>query len=425
MVAATQIDSAAAFCNLLPGLSSMRGLAGLVRNDILLVTPGSPSRLRTGFKVAPRTVSPTFARCGCLNTLWTGIAISPLQHLPSPRTMSLNGVVNGHHTVARPLKAGIYAPIPTFFLKESEDLARVAGAGVYPLIAGTMGEAHHLSHSERATLARSARRVLDEAGLTHFPVIAGTGVGSTRETILLTKEAAEAGADYAIVICSGYFAGVLADNRKALKDFWSEVAEKSPIPVMIYNYPGAAGGIDLDSDLITDLAVSSPNLCGVKLTCGNVGKLTRLVDFISSDSFTTNYPRKNSDAPFLILGGFADFLLPSAFVAAHGAITGLANLIPNTLTKLYQLSEASKKDRSILPEAQRLQGLVARADYTIAKAGISGTKYLLQKLYGYGGNCRKPLPVIDPEVGNTLWEHPHTQAVVAIERELAGKAKVQ
>ncbi|TEB36390.1 dihydrodipicolinate synthetase [Coprinellus micaceus] len=346
--------------------------------------------------------------------------------------MGLNGVVNGHHVPSRPLKAGIYAPIPTFFLKESEDLdissfeghvARVAAAGVYPLIAGTMGEAHHLSHSERTTLIRAARRVLDNAGLAHFPLIAGTGAGSTRETIEVTKEAAEAGADYAIVICSGYFAGVLASNRHALKDFWSEVAEKSPIPVMIYNYPGASGGIDLDSDLVTDLAISSPNLCGVKLTCGNVGKLTRLAEFISSDSFVANYPRKNSDAPFLILGGFADFLLPSAFVEGHGAITGLANLIPNTLIKLYELSEAARKDISLLPAAQNLQGLVARADYTIAKAGISGTKYLLQKLYGYGGDCRKPLPAIDPTAGDALWEHPHTQAVVSIERELTGKTK--
>ena len=84
-------------------------------------------------------------------------------------------------------------------------------------------------------LIRAARRVLDEAGLTEVPIVAGTGTGSTRETIELTKEAALAGADYAIVIASGYFAGVLANNKQALKDFWEEVAEKSPIPVIIYN----------------------------------------------------------------------------------------------------------------------------------------------------------------------------------------------
>ena len=98
-----------------------------------------------------------------------------------------------------------------------------------------MGEAHHLSHGERTTLIKEARHALDQAGFTTMPIIAGTGAGSTRETIELCEEAAEAGADYAIVIVSGYFAGVLANNRKALKAFWTEVAEKSPIPVIIYN----------------------------------------------------------------------------------------------------------------------------------------------------------------------------------------------
>jgi len=158
-----------------------------------------------------------------------------------------------------------------------------------------MGEAIHLSHSERITLIQTARKALDSIGLTEVPIIAGTGAGSTRETIELSKAAAQAGADYAIVIASGYFAGALSGNNPALKAFWKEVAEKSPIPVMIYScecilileprdknfalsvcshadtshdlpVPGASGGIDPDSDLITDLARECPNICGVKLT---------------------------------------------------------------------------------------------------------------------------------------------------------------
>lgn len=77
----------------------------------------------------------------------------------------------------------------------------------------------------------------------------------------------------------------------------------------------------------------------------------------------------------------------------------------------------------MLPEAQQLQGIVARADYTIAKASISGTKFLLEKLYGYGGLPRKPLPPIDQSYAASLWEHPHTQELVKVERELSGKLK--
>lgn len=98
-----------------------------------------------------------------------------------------------------------------------------------------MGEALHLSHAERITLIQAARNALDAAGFLRVPLIVGTGAGSTRETIELTKEAAHAGADYAIVIASGYFAGALAGNKAALKALWTEVSEKSPIPVMIYN----------------------------------------------------------------------------------------------------------------------------------------------------------------------------------------------
>ncbi|KAJ7632702.1 hypothetical protein FB45DRAFT_512413 [Roridomyces roridus] len=337
---------------------------------------------------------------------------------------------NGVH-VTRPLKAGVFAPIPTFFLPNEEQeldllafqahVVRIASAGVGPLIAGSMGEAVHLDPTERVVLVRAARNALDAAGHTDVPLIVGTGAHSTRDTIKLTIDAANAGADYAIVIASGYYAGAL--NRDALKAYWVEVSEKSPIPVIIYNYPGASGGLDLDSDLITELAIECPNICGVKLTCGNVGKLTRIADAVSDAAgFASSYPRKNPAAPFLVLGGFIDFLTPSAFSNAHGAITGLANCAPYAIRKLFDLTEAAKTDLSILPEAQRLQGIVARADFTIAKSSIAGTKFLLDKMYGYGGLTRRPLGPIAPAAAQALWEHPHTQAVVALERQLSGKS---
>lgn len=76
---------------------------------------------------------------------------------------------------------------------------------------------------------------------------------------------------------------------------------------------------------------------------------------------------------------------------------------------------------SLLTEAQALQGIVARADATIAKAGIAGTKYILEKLYGYGGAPRKPLLPMVIENGEALWEHPDTRELVRVERELSGK----
>jgi len=341
--------------------------------------------------------------------------------------MAANGV-HGVFGPRRPLNAGVYAPIPSFFFPSSEDLdictfekhvVRVAKAGVSPVICGSMGEAIHLSHPERVRLVHAARKALDGAGLTEIPTIVGTGAGSLRETLEFTNEAAAAGADFAIVIASGYFAGAL--TRAALKAFFLEIAQRSPIPVVIYNYPGASGGIDLDSDLIVELAKECSNVVGVKLTCGNVGKLTRIAASVTDPEFVLHHPRKHVNPRFMVFGGFVDFLVPSAFSNGHGAITGLANIAPCSVAKLFEVTEAARKDLSFLAEAQRLQGIVARADYTIAKTSIAGTKHLLEKMYGYGGVPRKPLPPIDKEAAKAVWEHPDTQDLVKLERELTGK----
>jgi len=297
----------------------------------------------------------------------------------------------------------------------------LVNAGVKPLLAGSMGEGLHLSHSERVDLIKATREALDGAGFTDVPIVIGTGAGSTRETIQLSKEAAGAGADYVIVITPGYFAGALAGNKKALKAFFTEVAAKSPIPVIIYNYPGASAGIDLDSNLIIEIAKESPNTVGVKLTCGNVGKLTRICATVSEPSFASEFPRSfaTADAPFLVLGGFTDFIVPTLAVRGHGAITGLANIAPYTTKNLYDLAAAMVRDPSKFEEANRVQGIVANADYIVAQGGIPGTKGILEKLYGYGGDCRRPLPPVEPATFGALWGHPHVQALVELEKSLA------
>lgn len=61
--------------------------------------------------------------------------------------------------------------------------------------------------------------------------MAGIGATSTRESIQLAKEAAAAGADFAIAIPPGYYAGALKADVTAIKNFFVDIAEASPIPV--------------------------------------------------------------------------------------------------------------------------------------------------------------------------------------------------
>lgn len=90
---------------------------------------------------------------------------------------------------------------------------------------------HSQSHAERKRLIRAARKTLDEVGLLDVPVVAGIGASSTRESVRLAQEAADAGADFVLAIFPGYYASSLATDQEALELFFVEVAEASPVPV--------------------------------------------------------------------------------------------------------------------------------------------------------------------------------------------------
>ena len=106
----------------------------------------------------------------------------------------------------------------------------------------------------------------------------------------------------------------------------------------------------------------------------------------------------------------ASFLLPWLILPLQHTLSHLFNMI-------------SSPTHTDLGPSQKLQGVVSNADYTIAKAGIAGTKVLIEKSYGYGGKPRKPLVPLDEAEVETLWSHPDTQAIIQVERELNGKGK--
>ncbi|EEH46926.1 uncharacterized protein PADG_03024 [Paracoccidioides brasiliensis Pb18] len=288
----------------------------------------------------------------------------------------------------RPLKPGIYVPTVAFFKEVSEDLdtdtiashaVRMARAGVAGLATqGSNGEAVHLSHQERHLVTKTTREALNEAGFSHIPIIVGCGAQSTRETIILCEEAAASGGDYVLVLPPAYYKGLYKPQFTI--EFFSDVATASPIPVLIYNFPGAAAGIDIDSDVIIELA-KHPNIVGCKLTCGNTGKLNR----IAAAARASNPLEEVSG--FMCMGGSADFTMQTLIGGGSGVICGLANIAPKACVKIIELYKAGK-----FVEAQNLQAVVARGDWAAIQGGVVGTKSGLLSHFGYGGYGRKPLP---------------------------------
>lgn len=226
------------------------------------------------------------------------------------------------------------------------------------VIMGTNSEAFLLTREERAQLIATARRAVGP----DFPLMAGVGSHSTKQTLELAHDAAAAGANYLLVLPPAYFGK--ATTMNVVKRFFADVARQSPLPVLIYNFPGVCNGVDIDSETITAIVRESAaasaegisNVVGVKLTCGSVGKITRLAATFGPTEFA-------------IFGGQSDFLIAGLTVGSAGCISAFANVFPKTASKIYELYTAGK-----MVEAMELQRTAALAE-SPCKGGIASTKY--------------------------------------------------
>lgn len=147
-----------------------------------------------------------------------------------------------------------------------------------------------------------------------------------------------------------------ATTPPVLDAFYSTIAERSSLPIVVYNFPGVCNGVDLDSDFISQLARRYANVVGVKLTCGSVAKITRLAASLSKANFT-------------IFGGQSDFLIGGLSSGSSGCIAAFANVFPKTISHIYTLYREGK-----IAQALALHQKAALAEQSI-KAGIAATKY--------------------------------------------------
>lgn len=237
---------------------------------------------------------------------------------------------------------------------------------------GSNGEAQHLSHDERKEAIRLTRQTLDEHGHNSILVIAGTGAQSTRETKKLCIDAHAAGASHALVLTPSTWPQYMSTEN--ILRFHREVADASPIPTMIYNFPTVTAGLDLDSEIISALA-AHPNIVGTKLSCGNIGKLHRL---------TSQF----NPVTFAVFAGRSDVLVQGLVSGSCGAIAALVNILPKHHARLYALWKEGN-----IQEAMQLQAEFGHADWAISKiGGIGGIKAIVNKHWSYGGpTVRGPL----------------------------------
>jgi 4-hydroxy-2-oxoglutarate aldolase len=175
--------------------------------------------------------------------------------------------------------SGVFPPIATPFDDRGEvdprairtNIPRWLDAGVRGIVAlGSNGEAPLLDERESDTVIAAAREATPRDRL----LLAGTGRESTRATIDASRRAAELGADAVLVRTPAYFKPRM--TPEAFIAHYTAVADSSPVPVLLYNYP-AVTGLTLTPGVVGRLSLH-PNIVGIKETSTDAGQLGAYID---------------------------------------------------------------------------------------------------------------------------------------------------
>jgi 4-hydroxy-2-oxoglutarate aldolase len=275
---------------------------------------------------------------------------------------------------------GIFPPIPTPFIngdiaydRLSFNIKKWSQTGLKGLVAmGSNGEYVYLSADEKR---KFVQKVVDGTP-DHMQVIAGTGCESTQETIELTRDCAACGAHAALVVTPHYYAGKMNDT--AMFEYFTAVADESPIPILLYNVPKFTN-INLSAGLVARLS-RHPNIVGIKDSTGNVIQLGEIANQV--------------DVGFNLLVGTAGALFGALTLGCVGGVLALANVAPQTCVQIHQLVQEGNFEA-----ARKLQLRMIPVNKAItATYGVPGLKAAMDMLGYFGGAPRPPLlPSSDKE----------------------------
>ena len=268
---------------------------------------------------------------------------------------------------------GIFPPITTPFIngkvahdKLASNVEKWSPTGLKGFVVlGSNGEYVYLSEEEKRTVVDT----VVQSAADEMLIIAGTGCESTAETLRLTEDCAKLGAHAALVVTPHYYAGRM--NEAALMKYFSDLADQSPIPILLYNVPKFTH-INMAADFVARLS-EHPNIVGIKDSSGNVIQLGETLNAVAED--------------FNVMVGTAGVLFAGLTLGCVGGVLALSNVAPKHCVKIYNLVKqgdfetARDLQLKMLPVNQALT----------AGYGVPGLKVALDMVGYFGGDPRLPL----------------------------------
>ena len=281
--------------------------------------------------------------------------------------------------------SGVFAPLTTPFddrgnilLEQmASNVQKLNGSGLRGyLVLGTNGEFRSLSTSEQMEVLRTVAK----AASPDMVIMAGTGAESTKVSVDLCFQAAEAGAQYGSLITPFFFAKKMSDH--ALINHFVQIAEESPIPVLLYNNPGVTG-ITMSTSVVKEVS-SHPKIVGMKDS--SPGNLSAYI--------------LSAQSGFYLLAGSANFFFTGLLMGAVGGVLSLADAFPEPCCRLYELGAGGK-----IEEGRGLQFYLMKINQMVSgKFGVAGVKAAMDFAGFYGGPTRAPLAPLTTDEKKKLRE---------------------
>jgi 4-hydroxy-tetrahydrodipicolinate synthase len=190
---------------------------------------------------------------------------------------------------------------------------------------GTTGESPTLSHAEHERVIA----LVVECAAGRAKVVPGTGSNSTAEAIRLTRFAAQAGADGALLVSPYYN----RPTQEGLYAHYARIAESVDLPLVLYNVP-ARTGRNVEPETVERLSRIGP-IVAVKEASGSLDQVSELL----------------GRTDLTLLSGDDSLTLPMLAVGAEGVVSVVANLVPRDVIALVDAFR-----RGDVVEARRLHG---------------------------------------------------------------------
>lgn len=244
--------------------------------------------------------------------------------------------------MVQPLFHGVIPPVPTLFNAQGEFDESAQAILIEHLLAspvdglfflGSAGEFAHMSDTQRRHVAEFC---LTQVG-GRKPVLIGIACCGTQQTIEVGLHARQAGADGVVVVNPWY--SPLSESN--LVRHFMTIANALPLPIILYNFP-ALTGQSIPPSVIKDLALSCPNIVGLKDTVDTLSHIRETLHAV-----------KPLRPDFAVFAGYDEYLLGTLILGGDGAIPASANFAPQLACGIlrawhrHDLSEAVALQQSL------------------------------------------------------------------------------